>query len=80
MAFFAFRQQHNSVQGLMQANKETISKQMVKWAQGLHSEDLVLVEGTIQESPVPIKSCTISNVEIKILKVLSILRIQSCWQ
>lgn len=42
---------------------------MVKWAQSVTSESIVLVEGTIQAAPEPIKSCSVKDAEIMISKV-----------
>lgn len=70
MAFFTFRQSKGAtIQGLLSQKPEKVSKQMVKWAQGITSESIVLVEGEVQASPEPIKSCTVKDAEILISKV-----------
>lgn len=70
MVFFTFRQSGgNTIQGLLSQKPETISKQMVKWAQGITNESIVLVEGTVQASPEPIKSCSVKDAEILVSKV-----------
>ena len=69
MVFFNFRQGTDTVQGLLIVTPEKISKQMVKWAAGLADESIVLVEGIATKVNEPIKSATISNVEIHISKV-----------
>lgn len=70
MAFFTFRQSGgNTIQGLLSQKPEKVSKQMVKWAQSITLESIVLVEGTVQASPEPIKSCTVKDAEIVINKV-----------
>lgn len=69
MVFFTFRQGADTIQGLLIVTPEKISKQMVKWAASLADESIVLVEGITVEVNEPIKSATISNVEIHISKV-----------
>jgi len=73
MAFFTFRQPGgHTIQGLLSQKPEKVSKQMVKWAQGVMSESIVLVEGTVQAAPEPIKSCTVKDAEILISKIHTI--------
>lgn len=72
MVFFTFRQSGgHTIQGLLSQKPEKVSKQMVKWAQGVTTESIVLVEGTVQAAPEPIKSCTVKDAEIMISKVCS---------
>jgi aspartyl/asparaginyl-tRNA synthetase len=66
MVFFNLRQGTDTVQGLLIVTPDKVSKQMVKWAAGLADESIVLVEGIAKEVQVPIKSATISNVEVHI--------------
>jgi aspartyl-tRNA synthetase len=42
---------------------------MIKWAQGLPRETIVLVQGVVQKPVEPIKSTSIRDAEIKIYKV-----------
>jgi aspartyl/asparaginyl-tRNA synthetase len=67
--FFNFRQRDASVQGILALTPERVSKQMIKWATALADESIVRVEGIVTASPEPIKSATISDVEIQISKV-----------
>lgn len=70
MVFFTFRQGGGkTIQGLLNQKPDKISKQMVKWAQGITSESIVLVEGTVQAAPEPIKSCSVKDAEVIISKV-----------
>lgn len=70
MCFFQFRQQGgNTIQGLLSQKPEKVSKHMVKWAQSITLESIVLVEGVIQAAPEPIKSCSVKDAEIMINKV-----------
>ncbi|KAL4064885.1 hypothetical protein V8B97DRAFT_1181278 [Scleroderma yunnanense] len=77
MVFLSLRQRTNTVQSLMSVTKDTISKQMVKWAGSLADESIVLVEGTVKKSPEPIKSATVSDVEIHITEIWLLSGIES---
>lgn len=69
MAFLTFRQQDNLIQGLIKANGESVSKQMVKWAGSINLESIVVVTGTVKKVDEPIKSATVQDVEISISKI-----------
>ncbi|KAI6153541.1 hypothetical protein BKA82DRAFT_342755 [Pisolithus tinctorius] len=77
MVFLNLRQCTNTVQALMSVTKDTISKQMVKWAGSLADESIVLVEGVVKKSPEPIKSASVSEVEIHILELWLLSGIES---
>lgn len=66
MVFLNLRQQTDSVQALLIVTPEKVSKQMVKWAAGLADESIVLVEGVAQKTQEPIKSASVSDVEVHI--------------
>ncbi|ODV83440.1 hypothetical protein CANARDRAFT_177607 [[Candida] arabinofermentans NRRL YB-2248] len=72
MCFLSFRQQNELVQGLLKANGESISKQMVKWTAGLSLETIVLVHGTVVKVDELVKSATVQDIEISISKIYSI--------
>ncbi|KAF8925468.1 hypothetical protein EDD21DRAFT_2765 [Dissophora ornata] len=69
MCFFQFRQNSSTIQGLVVFNETAISKQMVKFAQNITSESIVLVEGTIAKPLEPVKSCTVQDAEITITQL-----------
>ncbi|EKM83834.1 hypothetical protein AGABI1DRAFT_66838 [Agaricus bisporus var. burnettii JB137-S8] len=69
MVFLELRQGAESVQALATITPEKVSKQMVKWISSLTAESIVLVEGVVHKSPEPIKSATVSDVEVHIAKV-----------
>ena len=69
MVFLNLRQRTDSVQALLTVAPGKVSKQMAKWAAGLAIESIVLVEGVIQKSPEPIKSASVSDVEVLISQV-----------
>ena len=68
MVFLNLRQRTDSVQGLLIVTQGKVSKQMVKWAAGVATESIVLVEGTVEKVNEPIKSASVSNVEVHISK------------
>jgi len=69
MVFLNLRQRTDSVQALLTVAPGKVSKQMAKWATGLTIESIVLVEGVIQKSPEPIKSASVSDVEVIISQI-----------
>jgi aspartyl-tRNA synthetase len=68
MVFLNLRQRADSVQALLLVEPEKISKQMVKWAAGLADESIVRVEGVVKKAPEPIKSASVSDVEVHVKK------------
>ncbi|KAG7806893.1 hypothetical protein KL921_004687 [Ogataea angusta] len=72
MCFFLFRQQDELIQGLIKANGDSVSKQMVKWAASLSLESIVLVHGVVKKVDELVKSATIQDVEISISKIYTI--------
>lgn len=71
MCFLELRQAPKAaiIQALVVADNEKVSKQMVKWAGGLNLESIVLVRGTVNASPEPIKSATVKDAEIQIAEI-----------
>ncbi|KAF9654373.1 aspartate-tRNA ligase [Thelephora ganbajun] len=69
MVFLNLRQRTDSVQALLTVAPGKVSKQMAKWAASLAIESIVLVEGIIQKSPEPIKSASVSDVEVLISQI-----------
>jgi len=69
MVFLSLRQRTDSVQALITVTPEKVSKQMVKWAAGLADESIVLIEGIATKTLEPIKSASVSDVEIHVEKV-----------
>lgn len=69
MVFFNLRQRTDSVQALLTVSPGKVSKQMAKWAAGLQTESIVLVEGTVKKAPEIIKSATVGDIEIHISQV-----------
>lgn len=69
MVFFMFRQQTQTIQALVQVDPTQVSKKMVKFAESINPESIVLVEGILQAPIELVKSCTIQDVEVKIEKI-----------
>ncbi|KAF9407310.1 aspartate--tRNA ligase dps1 [Podila epigama] len=69
MCFFQLRQNSSTIQGLVVFDDTAISKQMVKFAQNISSESIVLVQGTIAKPLEPVKSCTVQDAEIMITQL-----------
>ncbi|EGF99578.1 uncharacterized protein MELLADRAFT_40205, partial [Melampsora larici-populina 98AG31] len=69
LCFLVLRQQISTIQAILSATPDTISKQMVKFTTGISLESIVIVEGVIQKPIEGVKGCSISNAEIKLDKV-----------
>ncbi|KAL1722122.1 hypothetical protein EV715DRAFT_270565 [Schizophyllum commune] len=69
VVFLVLRQRIDTIQAVLTAKPEKVSKPMVKWASGLSDESIVLVEGVVTAVPTPIQSTTIHNAEIQISKI-----------
>ncbi|OWB57799.1 hypothetical protein B5S28_g3770 [[Candida] boidinii] len=72
MVFLSFRQQSDLIQGLLKADGDAVSKQMVKWTGSLSLESIVLVHGVVKKVSELVKSATIQDVEISITKIYAI--------
>lgn len=72
MVFVTLRQQDELIQGLVKANNETISKQMIKWCGSITLESIVLVYGKVKKVDELIKSATKQDIEIMIEKFYTI--------
>ncbi|KAF8078567.1 hypothetical protein FPV67DRAFT_1404032 [Lyophyllum atratum] len=69
LVFLNLRQRTHSVQAVLLVKPEKVSKQMVKWAASLADESIVLVEGVVQKSPIPIQGASVSDVEVHIQQI-----------
>jgi aspartyl-tRNA synthetase len=69
MCFFVFRQGVSTIQGIITADEETISKQMVKYCIGIPSESIVVVKAKIVKPVEEVKSCTVSCAELAINEI-----------
>ncbi|KAI8376517.1 uncharacterized protein BYT42DRAFT_499007 [Radiomyces spectabilis] len=69
MCFFVLRQGVSTIQGIITADADKISKQMIKFCVGIPAESIVLIEATVAKPVEEVKSCTISDAELAINKV-----------
>jgi aspartyl/asparaginyl-tRNA synthetase len=70
LTFLVLRQKFETIQSVIAVNADgTVSKQMTKWAAAISPESVVLVHGIVKKAPEPIKSATISELEIHIQKL-----------
>lgn len=69
--FLVFRQNIATIQGVL-TEGETVSQNMLLWAESIHHESVVWVEGVLQipqNVQQEVKSSSIGDVEVKIEKV-----------
>lgn len=69
MVFLVFRQQNHTIQALVQVEDQLVSKKMVRFAESINPEAIVLVKGTVQKPLELVKGCTVQDAEIKIKEV-----------
>jgi aspartyl-tRNA synthetase len=73
-AFLVLRERTETVQAVMFADDETVSRGMVRYASAIPKESIVDVEGVLVAAKEPIASCTQSQVELKVRGVWAISR------
>lgn len=66
LVFFVFRQQIITMQGVLEEHAAHASAHMLKWAEHVPTESIVLVKGFIQHPREPVKGTTIHNIELSI--------------
>lgn len=64
--FMVIRQKTATIQAMLFANDETVSKQMVKYAMNISKESIVDLEGIVKKTEFPIKACTQKDIEIHV--------------
>lgn len=64
LAFLVFRQQVDSLQGVLEYRERAVSENFVRWAEHLSTESLVRVEGVLQTPREPVTGCSIHDVEL----------------
>ncbi|KAJ2744647.1 aspartate--tRNA ligase dps1 [Coemansia sp. BCRC 34301] len=72
MCFLVLREGSATAQGLLVVDNETISKQMVKFANSISSESLVSLVAKVVTPNEPIKSCTVGDVELHVSRLFVI--------
>ena len=72
IVFIILRHQFTTVQGVLTEEPDHVSQIMVRWAEGLARESVVLVNGIVQRPPPDqekVHSTSIHEYEVKICKV-----------
>jgi aspartyl-tRNA synthetase len=71
IAFIELGKGNESIQGVIAASAEgkPVSKQMVKWAGSVKLESIIVVEAMVEQPKEPVKSCSVSNFELHIIKL-----------
>ncbi|OZJ04919.1 hypothetical protein BZG36_02636 [Bifiguratus adelaidae] len=72
MCFFVFRQGTATIQGLLLQSEKEVSKVMMKYAQSIPSESIVLVEATIQKPVEDVQSCSVSKAELNVKQLFTV--------
>ncbi|KAI9720791.1 MAG: hypothetical protein M1812_002630 [Candelaria pacifica] len=71
LAFFIFRQQTSTIQGVLHEKEGLVSTHMVRWAEHLPTETIVRVKGTVQkpDGHEQITGATVHDAEISITEL-----------
>lgn len=69
MCFITLRQRQETVQAIACVDGEHVSKAMVAWMGALNRECIVDVQGTLTVPAEPVKSCTVSAVELNVAAI-----------
>ncbi|KAI0766828.1 aspartyl-tRNA synthetase cytoplasmic [Trametes elegans] len=75
IVFLVLRHQYTTVQGVLTEEADKVSQTMVRWAEGISRESIILVEGVIQRPPPNqenVHSTSIHEFEVKIAKLFVI--------
>ena len=69
LAFLMLRQQGETIQAVVAASGESVSRQMVKWCIGIHINSIVRVSGLVSKPKEPVASATLSEIELHVTKI-----------
>ena len=69
LAFLMLRQQGKTIQAVVAAGGDAVSRQMVKWCVGVNVNSFVKVSGLVKKPNPPVASATVSNLEVHITKI-----------
>jgi nondiscriminating aspartyl-tRNA synthetase len=69
LAFLMLRQQGETIQAVVAAAGDSVSRQMVKWSIGVHINSVVRVSGIVSKPDPPVASATLSDVELHVTKI-----------
>jgi ergosteryl-3beta-O-L-aspartate synthase len=74
LVFFIFRQQINTIQGVLNELPGLTSLVMLHWAEHLQRGSIVKISGVLQKPEVPVKSTTWHDLEVKVNEMKLIVR------
>jgi ergosteryl-3beta-O-L-aspartate synthase len=74
LVFFIFRQQLNTIQGVLNEAHGLISIVMLHWAEHIPRGSIVKVKGMLQKPEVPVKSTSMHEMEVKVMGMKIIVR------
>ncbi|KAL2419685.1 Aspartate-tRNA ligase, cytoplasmic [Exophiala dermatitidis] len=74
LAFLMLRQQGKTIQAVVAATSEAVSRQMVKWSVSLNVNSFVRVTGVVKKPDPPVASASISNLELHVQKIYLVAR------
>ena len=69
LAFLMLRQQGKTIQAVVAAAGDAVSRQMVKWAVSVNVNSIVKVTGLVKKPETPVASATVSNLELHVKKI-----------
>jgi aspartyl-tRNA synthetase len=69
LAFLMLREDGETIQAVLAAGVQEVSKQMVKWAVGVSMNSVVRVTGLVQKPDPPVASASISTMELHVHKI-----------
>lgn len=72
LAFLMLRQQGRTIQAVIAASGDAVSKQMVKWCVGVNVNSFVKASGLVKKPETPVASATISDLELHITRMYMI--------
>ncbi|KIW99715.1 aspartate-tRNA(Asn) ligase [Rhinocladiella mackenziei CBS 650.93] len=69
LAFLMLRQQGKTIQAVVAADGDSVSRQMVKWSSGINVNSIVRVTGAVKKPNPPVASASISDLELHVSKI-----------
>lgn len=69
LAFLMLRQQGKTIQAVVAAAGENVSKQMIKWCIGINTNSVVRASGVIKKPDPPVASATLSTLELQVTRM-----------
>ena len=69
MVFINLRQKMDTIQSILTMDKDSISKQFLKFASTLADESLVIVKAKVVKAAVLVTGCTVQEYELQILEL-----------